>query len=114
MLGGRLMAKLRIQGGDFTRGEGWFYPVGGFVLRGEHNRPQSIPLSQLEAVDHASEISLTTFGADETLRTDYERARTEGAAGEQIFIAIFNDGRLLLASTDQKSFEEICASNRGR
>jgi len=100
---------LKVHGGDFTKGDGWFYP-GGLVLRDRNGKPESIPLPRVQAADHASEISLTMFGGGETLRADFERAMIEGDTAERrLFIAIFADGRLLLASTDQRSFEEICA-----
>jgi len=99
---------IEVHGGDFAKGPGWFYPGGSFVMRAKNGRPESIPLSRLEAADHASEISLQIFGAGEALRMDFERATGSEAAGRRLFIAIFADGRLLLASTDQASFEEIC------
>jgi hypothetical protein len=101
---------IEVHGGDFTKGVGWFYPGVSFVLRAENGRPVSIPFSQLEGVDDASETSLQEFGADETLRIDFEHATESVAAGHCLFIAKFADGRLLLASTDQNSFEEICAA----
>jgi hypothetical protein len=106
---------IEVRGGDFTKGVGWFYRGVSFVLRAANGRPASISFSQLEAVDQASEISLQIFGADETLRRDFEHAveliaPELVAAGHCLFIAKFTDGRLLLASTDQNSFEEICAA----
>jgi hypothetical protein len=50
----------------------------------------------------------------ESLRADFECAMSEGKTGERMFIACFDDGRLLLASTDRTSFEEICAARETR
>ena len=63
-------------------------------------------------VDHASEISLQILGAGEAVRIDFERAAESEAAGRRLFSALFADGRLLLASTDQTSFEQICGAGR--
>jgi hypothetical protein len=104
------MAKLMVHGGDFAKGDGWFYPGGRFVLRDKNGWPESILLARVEAADHASEVSLALFGGGESLRADFECAMSEGKTRERMFIACFDDGRLLLASTDRTSFEEICAS----
>jgi hypothetical protein len=104
------MAKLTIHGGDFKKGDGWFYSGSRFVLHDVHGRPQSIPLVQIEAAERASESSLRIFGCDESLLSNFEQAKAERKAGEQMFIACFDDGRLLLASTDQQSVEEVCAA----
>jgi hypothetical protein len=102
------MAKLTVHGGDFKKGEGWFYPGGRFVLDDEEGTQHSIPLVEIEAAEHASEASLRAFGCD----ADFEHAKAECEAEAQMFIACFDDGRLLLASTDQQSFEEICAASK--
>ncbi len=101
------MAKLMVHGGDFAKGDGWFYPGGRFVLRDKNGKPESIPLTRVEVADHASKVSLRIFGADESLRSDFENATVESEW--RMFLACFDDGRLLLASTDQRSFAEICA-----
>ena len=101
------MATFEVHGGDFAKGTGWFYPGRSFVLRDKHGRPEGIPFSRLEAADQASEISLQIFGAGEALRMDFEHAIESVAAGHRLFIAAFADGRLLLASTEQTSFEQI-------
>ena len=101
------MAKLVVHGGDFTKGDGWFYQGGGFVLHDKNKKPESIPLARVEMADHASKTSLRIFKNDESLRSDFESATVE--AEWRMFLACLDDGRLLLASTDQKSFEEICA-----
>jgi len=103
---------IEVHGGDFAKGVGWFYPGGSFVMRAKNGRPESIPLSRLEAADHASQISLRIFGAGEALRMDFEHATESVAAGHSLFIAIFADGRLLLASIEQTSFEQICGAGR--
>jgi hypothetical protein len=68
------MAKLKIHGGDFAKGDGWFYPGVRIVLRDKNGKPESIPLKDLEVADHASEASLRIFGGDEVLIGELERA----------------------------------------
>jgi hypothetical protein len=106
------MARIDVHGGDFAKGIGAFHARGGFVLRDSDGEVDTIPLSRLEAADHASEISLQIFGAGEALRMDFERATKSVAAGHRLFIAVFADGRLLLASADQAAFEQICGARR--
>ncbi len=54
------MPKLMVHGGNFAKGDGWFYLGGRFVLRDKNGRPESILLARVEAADHASEVSLTS------------------------------------------------------
>src|SRR6266849_4547007 len=49
------MAKLMVHGGDFAKGDGWFYPRGRFVLRDKNGKPEPLPLARLEVADQASE-----------------------------------------------------------
>jgi hypothetical protein len=102
------MAKLTVHGGDFRRGDGWFYPGGTLVLRNSDGKPESISLAGVEIAGQASGASLRIYGGDEVLHADFEQAKSESETGKRIFIACLADGRLLLASTDQESFEEIC------
>jgi len=98
---------IHIHGGDFTKGIAWFYP-GGFVLRAKNGRPESVPLSLVKIADIASEISLQVYGATEALRFDFECASESVSPGHRLFIVAFADGRVLLASADQTTFEQIC------
>jgi hypothetical protein len=106
------MARIDVHGGDFTKGVGAFHTGGGFILRDRDGKSETIPLCRLRMVDHASEISLQIFGAGEAVRTDFEHAPESEGAGRRVFIALLADGRLLLASTDQTSFEQICDARR--
>ena len=101
------MAKLTIHGEDFARGDGWYYSPGCFVLLDKNGRPESIPLAEVLAVDHATESALWEFGASVPVVS--ELVPVLDVSTEPTFVAIFRDGRLLVASTDVKSFEEIYA-----
>jgi hypothetical protein len=100
-------ARIDVHGGDFPKGGGSFHTSSGFLLIDRDGKPETIPLSQLGIADHASEISLAIVGASASTRAQFERAAA--APGQRMFIAVFADGRQLLASTDPKTFEEICA-----
>jgi hypothetical protein len=107
------MAKLKIHGGDFAKGDGWFYQSSGFVLRDKKGKSEPIPPKALAVADHASQKSIRAIGGNETLVGELERAPVGDKAGaQQIFVACFGDGRLLLASTDPKSYRKICAGHR--
>ena len=108
------MASIDILGGDFAKGTGAFHTGAGFMLHDHDGKSETIPLCRLEVADHASEVSLQIFGAGDALRADFQCVAESEAAGRRVFIAIFADGRLLLASTDQRSFEEICAPRGGK
>jgi hypothetical protein len=100
------MAKLTVHGGDFKKGDGWFYPSGSFLLNNKEDKPEPIPLTNVEAAERASDSALRFFTGGESLHADFERSKVHKWA----FIACFDDGRLLFASTDQDSFEQICAA----
>ena len=107
------MARIDIHGGDFAKGLGWFYADNGFVLRDKDGKPASIPLARLEAADQASEASLRIFGVSDSMRADFGDATAQAEPiGWRVFIAIFADGRLLLASTDQSTFNQTCGPSR--
>jgi|SRR5712691_74020 len=106
------MARIDVHGGDFTKGVGAFHTGGGFTLRDRDGKSETIPLCRLRIADHASEVSLQIFGAGDAVRADFQCAAESEAAGRRAFIALFADGRLLLASTDQTSFEQICGAMR--
>jgi hypothetical protein len=100
-----MAAKLTVHGGDFTKGNGYFYSGKRFLLRDRNGQPETNPLVRIEACDLASELTLDIFECDDALRADLKHAT---GVRERIFIAYFDDGRHLLASTDQRSFEQIC------
>jgi hypothetical protein len=101
------MAKLVIYGGDFSKGDGWFYSGRSFVLRNKSGKPETIPLSSLEVTNQASRATVMAYGDDTALVADLQRVAT----GDPLtFIARFVDGRLLMASTDPKSYGEILAA----
>jgi hypothetical protein len=104
-----MMAAIEIRGGDFMKGNGAFHAGEGFTLRNEAGQVETIPFRQLTMVDHASEISLSILGAAAPLQRDFAGAAESVALGHRLFIARFTDARLLLASTDQTTFEQICA-----
>jgi hypothetical protein len=104
------MVKLTVHGGDFKKDDGWFYPGGHFLLLNKDGKAESIPLASIEAAEPATETLLRVFGGDESLRADFQRGTTTCNVNEQMFIACFDDGRLLLASTDQESIKQICAA----
>ena len=104
------MARIDVHGGDFTKGVGAFHTGGGFMLRDRDGKSETIPLCRLQIVEHASEVSLQIYGAGDAVRADFQCAAESEAAGRRVFIALFADGRLLLASTDQTSFEQICGA----
>jgi hypothetical protein len=102
------MAKLTVHGGDFKKGSGWFYPGEHFSLYDKTGQLESIPLARIEASDRASASTLEIFECDESVCADFEKARLEIELSDRMFIASFDDGRFLLASTDQNSFRQIC------
>jgi hypothetical protein len=102
------MARIEVHGGDFRKGIGALHARDGFTLRGQKGEVQKISFCQLTMVDQASTISLSIFGASEPLQRDFERAAESMSAGRRLFIARFADARLLLASADQTTFEQIC------
>jgi hypothetical protein len=101
--------KITVRGGDFAKGAAWFYSGGHFELHDRKAKPEAVPLACVVAAYLATEIVLSLFGADEALRADFERADKDASNGDKmLFLASFDDGRLLLASTDLRSFKLIC------
>jgi hypothetical protein len=94
---------LRIHGGDFATGDGWYYSADRFALRDKNGRPEILPLSDVLAVDSASKSSMQEFGVSESLVGEL----APDTNNQRTFVIIFQDGRLLVASTDVKSFGEI-------
>ena len=120
------MATVTVHGGDFLEGVGTFSPgtitSGAFVLRtSEHPWVgESIPLSQLEIVEVASEDSVKRIGG--TIAWAAAGALALGPVGllaglvlggkrkEVTFVARFRDGRKLLATTDSGTFIKLQAA----
>jgi hypothetical protein len=98
------MAKLVIYGGDFSKGDGWFYSGRSFVLRNKSGKPETIPLSSLEVTNQASRATVMAYGGDTALVAGLQRVAPDDPL---TFIAQFVDGQLLMASTDPKSHGEI-------
>jgi hypothetical protein len=106
------VAQITVHGGDFTKGVGGFH-ANGFTLLDQHGIAVAMPLGQLTTAQPATAIALSVFGAGARLWRDFERARKSIAAGHYLFIAKFADRRLLLASTDQVTFEQIIRTPGG-
>jgi hypothetical protein len=107
------MGRVRVYGGDFANGRAWFDPGTGFVLCGKDGKRESIPVTDLVAVDGATEQSIRAFGGDEGLVQQlYRIPPSDKTGGLQVFIASLDDGRLLLASVSPKSYKAICAARR--
>ena len=115
------MAKITVHAGDFKKGVGQF-TFGSFILLTEEHQwaGESIPPSQLETLEVASEESVKNIGG----------AVGWGAAGALLlgpvgllvgvflagkkkdvtFVAKFKDGRRLLATTDSATFTKLKAT----
>jgi hypothetical protein len=106
------MGRLKIYGGDFAKGRAWFYPHSGFLLRTKNGRRESISAEGLAVVDEATEETILALGGDEVLLDDLVRVPPSDRSGSRVFIATFDDGRLLLASASSRSYMEICATRR--
>ena len=126
------MAKIIVYAGDFLTG-GAKYSSGTFTLRttAESVFGETIPVSELEIIDDASEENVKIIGGGvEWVRRDlyrnmrvcyvpfwlqlYRSAKTllNSKIEESPFVARFKDGRKLLAATDKKTFTELKLSFR--
>lgn len=115
------MAKIKVHGGDFLKGDGQL-SLGSLVLRTPaHNiAGESIPLSRLSLVDIATEANVKKLGG--TVGWGAVGSVLFGPVGllagllaggrgkEVTFVAQFKDGRKLLATTDNKTFIKIKAA----
>jgi hypothetical protein len=107
------MGKLKIHAGDFAKGRAWFHPGTGFVLQNKNGKRESIPIEDLVVEDEATEGSIRALGGDEAMIGELERvAPSDRTKGQRLFIASFDDGRLLLASARLRSYTEICVACR--
>lgn len=115
------MAKVTVHAGDFTKGAGRF-ELGKLWLQTKAHpvAGESIPLSELESVDVASEESVKRIGG--TVGWGVAGGVILGPVGllaglllggkgkDVTFVARFKDGRKLLATTDSKSFTKLQAA----
>jgi hypothetical protein len=99
------MGRLKIYGGNFAKGRAWFTPRAGFVLRDKDGKQESISVEALAVAGRATEESILALGGDEALVDELERVPpSDKIGGQRVFIASFDDGRLLLASASLRSY----------
>lgn len=112
------MAKIKVQAGDFLKGD-CQYSFGSLVLRTEEHKfmGETISVTELEAVDIATEETVKKIGG--TVGWGAAGAVILGPVGllaglllggkkkEVTFVAKFKDGRKLLATTDSKTFTKL-------
>ena len=115
------MAKIKVLAGDFLEGDGQ-YSWGSLTLKTEEHSwaGETIPLSQLDTVDIATEESVKAIGG--TVGWGAAGAVILGPVGllaglllggkkkEITFVAKFKDGRRLMATTDSKTFTKLQAT----
>lgn len=115
------MPKIKVHAGDFLEGDSQ-YSFGLLILRTKEHSiiGETIPITELETVDIASEESVKKLG--ETIGWGAAGAVILGPVGllagllmggkkkEVTFIGKFKDGRKLLASTDSKTFTKLQAA----
>ena len=115
------MAKVTVHAGDFLKGDGQLF-LGRLVLPTDAHpfAGETIPLTDLETVDVASEEAVKKLGG--TVGWGVAGAVLLGPVGllagllaggrkkEVTFVARFRDGRKLLATADNKTFIQIQAA----
>ncbi len=115
------MAKVKVLAGDFLKGNGE-YSWGSLVLKTKEHSwvGETIPLTQLETVEIATEESVKKIGG--TVGWGAAGAVILGPVGllaglllggkkkEITFVAKFKDDRKLLAQTDSKTFTKLQAA----
>lgn len=115
------MATIKVHGGDFNKGDSSFF-YGNLRL----NTPahpimgESIPKSQLQVVEMASEENVKKIGG--AVGWGIAAGLLFGPVGllagllaggrrkQVTFVAVFKDGRKLLATTDNKTYTELMAA----
>lgn len=116
------MAKIKVHAGDFKDSPSNQTAFGSFVLVTEKHKimGESIPFKQLESVEIATEESVKKLSG--TVGWGLAGAALLGPAGllaglllggkkkEVTFIAVFKDGRKMMATTDSKTFTQIQAA----
>lgn len=121
MKGDNEMAKIKVLAGDFIKTDGE-YSWGSLILKTEEHSwfGETIPLSQLDTVDIATEENVKKIGG--TVGWGAAGAIILGPVGllaglllggkkkEVTFVAKFKDGRKLMAQTDSKTFIKIQAA----
>lgn len=115
------MAKITVHAGDFLKGDGQF-SFGSLTLRTDAHPwvGETIPLTQLEMVEPASEENVKKLGG--TIGWGAAGAVLLGPVGllaglllggrkkEVTFVTRFKDGRKLLATTDSATFTRLRAA----
>lgn len=116
------MAKVTVHAGDFIKGGNNTFHFGMFNLKTAAHpyMGESIAASELASVDVASEENVKKVGG--TVGWGVAGAALLGPAGlvaglllggrgkEVTFVAVFKDGRKMLASTDGKTFTKLQAA----
>jgi len=114
------MSTIKVHAGDFLKGDSSFY-FGSFCLRTTEHPwlRETIPISNLETVEIASEESVKKIGG--AIGWGAAGALVLGPVGllagllfggkkkEVTFVAKFKDGRKLLATTDNGTFVKLQA-----
>ncbi len=121
LINGDYMAKIKVHAGDFLEGVGTLsFGVLNLKTKEKKFSGENILLTQLKSVELATEENVKKVGG--TIGWGVAGALILGPAGllagllmggrskEVTFIAVFKDGRKLLATTDNKSFTRLQAS----
>ncbi len=115
------MAKVTVHAGDFLEGDGQF-SFGSLILKTKEHSwiGETIPITQLETVEAASEESVKKIGG--TIGWGAAGALVLGPVGllaglllggrkkDVTFVAKFKDGRKVLATTDSGTFIKLKAA----
>lgn len=115
------MAKITVHAGDFLKGEGQFsFGVLNLKTNEKKFMGENILLTELESIEVASEENVKKIGG--TIGWGAAGALALGPVGllaglllggkkkDVTFVALFKDGRKLLATTDSKSFTKLQAA----
>ncbi len=121
LINGDYMAKIKVHAGDFLEGVGTLsFGVLNLKTKEKKFSGENILLTELKSVELATEENVKKVGG--TIGWGVAGALILGPAGllagllmggrskEVTFIAVFKDGRKLLATTDNKSFTRLQAS----
>jgi hypothetical protein len=118
------MSKVKVLAGDFLKGDGSYgtaFGIGLLTLRTEKHRilGETIRINELASVTIANEESVKTAGG--TIGWGVAGALALGPAGllaglllggkskEVTFVAVFNDGRKMMATTDSATYTKLLA-----
>lgn len=115
------MAKIKVHAGDFLKGDGQL-SFGSLILKTKEHSfiGETIPVTNLEAVEIATEESVKKLGGTIGWGTVgwlllgpvglLAGLLAGGRKKEVTFVAKFKDGRKLLASTDSKTYTKLQAA----